>query len=245
MYWHTNAFHDAIQSDTGNSKFRFWVFAKNVSNIDGLALQCVMFPLFTFEQHYNFKIFNLSLEKEIRWVVSARFDRRWSRAGLRCVLLPLAGAYTDVGERCVCANQNIWGRRKPINCDTWVRMKTQLRLVWRNAKRRKNFLSDWGRRRGDWKWIDTRNLRRQLDNSEGRTQNFGGNVRTQRLSWKSLSLFLFPQQNASQLKSKASAAESIWRIESKMTQIAFYCCISTLLSHFAVRMDGVAIIRCD
>lgn len=126
----------------------FWVFAKNVSNIDGLALPCVMFPLFTFEQHYNFKIFNLSLEKEIRWVVSTRFDRRWSRAGLRCVLLPLAGAYIDVGERCVCANQNIWGRRKPINCDTRVRMETQLRLVWRNAKRRKNFLSDWRRSLG-------------------------------------------------------------------------------------------------
>lgn len=127
-----------------------------------------MFPLFTFEQHYNFKIFNLSLEKEIRWVVSTRFDRRWSRAGLRCVLLPLAGAYIDVGARCVCANQNIWGRRKPINCDTWVRMETQLRRVWRNAKRRKNFLSDWRRRLSDWNWIDTRNRRRQLGNSEGR-----------------------------------------------------------------------------
>lgn len=49
-------------------------------------------------------------------------------------------------------------------------------------------------------------------------------------------LYFSSQQNASQLKSKASAAESIWRIESKMTQIAFYCCISTLLSHFVVRM---------
>lgn len=140
----------AIQSDTGNSKFRFWVFAKNVSKIDRQALQCVMFPLFTFKQHYNFKIFNLSLEKEIRWVVSTRFDRRWSRAGLRCVLLPLAGAYIDVGARCVCANQNLWGniRRKAINCDRWVHLETQLRRVWRNAKRRENFLSDWTRHYG-------------------------------------------------------------------------------------------------
>lgn len=60
-----------------------------------------MFPLFTFEQHYNFKIFNLSLEKEIRRVVSTRFDRRWSRAAVRVAAGWLAGAYRRGRAVCV------------------------------------------------------------------------------------------------------------------------------------------------